>query len=167
MKKEIWICDICGDEFDNEKDYDRHCKECLKKNYKAIGIRVSPESTYGLNVRYGLDWHKMTDSTEDGGIQIYDWGDDERRKQEDYPRVSSKSHEVDMFIPRDGFGVRIPKGKEKEGIERLKQYFCEKFETSKKLVIAALDEIQSQIKKEASGENIEKTMERWNEIKKI
>ena len=167
MKKEIWICDICGDEFDNEKDYDRHCNECLKKNYKAIGIHVSPESTYGLNVRYGLDWHKSTDSTEDGEIKIYDWGDDERRKKEDYPRVSSKSHEVDMFVPRDSFGVRIPKGKEKEGIERLKQYFCEKFETSKKLVIAALDEIQSQIEKESKGEDIGKTMERWEEVKKF
>jgi len=166
MKRETWICDICKAEFDNEKDYDRHCGECLKKNYEAIGITISPESTYGLNVRYELDWHKSIDPMYKG-LRIWDWGDDERRKKEDYPRVSSKSHEVSMFMPRDTFGVSIPKGMEEEGIEKLKEYFLGKVEAYKQLVVASLDEVKRQVRRETDGENLSKTMENWKEIKKI
>ncbi len=164
MKKEIWICDICGAEFDNENDYDRHCKECLKNNYKAIGIKISPESTTGLNVRYNMDWHKRIDAMRDG-IRVWDWRKD--MKKEDCPHVSSKSHEVIMWMPRDDFGVSFPKGMEDEGIEKLKEHFIGKVEEYKQLIVASLDEIKGQIKREADGEDLESSMEDWRDVKKI
>ena len=168
MKKEIWICDICGAQFEDEDEYNRHCNECLKKNYKVIRVMVSPEPTYGLNVRHEITWGKYSESNYDDGIHLWTMDDDRSPEVErDYSRINAGAHDISMFQTRETFGIEIPKGLEKEGLEKLKQHFLEQVRTSEKLVLAAFDELERQIKCEAKGKDLSKMMEHWKEVKKF
>jgi hypothetical protein len=168
MKKEIWICDICGAKFEDEDEYDKHCEECLKKNYKVIRVMVSPEPTYGSNVRHEITWGKYSENSYNDGIHLWTINDNRNTDEErDYSRINAGAHDISMFQTREVFGIEISNGLEKEGLEKLKQYFLEQFRTSEKLVLSAFDELERQIKCEAKGENLYKTMKKWEEVKKF
>ena len=170
MKKEIWICDTCGAEFEHEGEYNKHSSQCLKKNYKVVRLMVSPTSACGYGTRYELTWNKYNSNHYDGGIHLWTMDDEDKRVPEnerDYPRVGAMSHTVSMYQPRDTFGIEIPHGMEKEGLERLKMHFLEKCEMSKKLVLAGFEELERQMKREAKGENLDETMKSWEEVKKF